>query len=108
MSSPRRSISANNASAFGSHASPLVLDADADKMPWDIDRSVIGDYAAAMATSGMIVLAIGSALGTTIAIIRNPELFHPDKRKSRSGSDTATGGPRLRRKDARDRDLIDR
>lgn len=77
-------------------------------MPWDKDSSVIGDYTAVMATSGMIVLAIGSAVGTTIAIIRNPELFHPDKRKSSSGSNAATGGPRLRRKDARNRDLIDR
>jgi len=65
-------------------------------------------YDSGMVTSGMIVLAIGSAIGTTAAALRYPHLFHPDQGKGGHGADTSADRLRLRRQDPRDRNIIDR
>lgn len=66
------------------------------------------NYLHSMSMTGMIALAIGSAIGTTIAVRRNPELFDPDQRQGQAGADTSTHRLRLGRERPRDRDLIDR
>ena len=61
-----------------------------------------------MVISGMIVVGIGSAIGTTIAMTRNPELFDSEQRKREASAHTPAGRLRLGRERPRDGDLIDR
>jgi len=61
-----------------------------------------------MITSGMVVLAIGSAIGTTIAALRYPHLFHADQGDSSRCTDTSGDRLRLRRQYPRDRNIVDR
>lgn len=72
------------------------------------DFSARVGYDRRMVISGMIVVGIGSAIGTTIAMTRNPELFDPEQRKREASAHTPAGRLRLGRESARDRDLIDR